>query len=113
MSLACDTATPISFQDIILVDSHNKDKDYFQNTRTSHNHNMDLHTLDYRNLFLSFYPSSFADAGQRPNILTDQYAEYILNFETLGSADFIPNRKTLSDNALPFLHVGLLIPLEW
>ena len=59
-----------------------------------------------------FYTSGLADAGQRPNILTAQYAEYILNFETLGSADFIPNRKTLSDNALAFLHFDLFISLE-
>jgi hypothetical protein len=74
---------------------------------------MDLDILDYRNLFLSFfYTSGLADAGQRPNTLTAQYAEYILNFETLGSADFIPNRKTLSDNALAFLHFDLFISLE-
>ncbi len=59
-----------------------------------------------------FYTSGLADAGQRPNTLTAQYAEYILNFETLGSADFIPNRKTLSDNALAFLHFDLFISLE-
>ena len=52
------------------------------------------------------------DAGHLPNILTAQYAEYILNFETLGSADFMPNKNILSDNALAFLHFDLFISLE-
>jgi hypothetical protein len=63
-------------------------------------------------IFTVTHYSGFPDAGHLPKTLTDQYAAYILIFETLGSADCIPLRKTPSDNFLAARHVFLCIPTE-
>ena len=94
---------------------HNKCRDHslcnytmFQHLNF-HNRKVDFHI---RHSCIPFYLSP-ADAGQRPNNLTDQYAEYILNLEIFGSADFIPKRKISSDNFRAFLQVDLLLSFEW
>ena len=44
-------------------------------------------------------------AGPRPNKRTAQYAGYIFQLGTFGSADFIPIKNILSASSLPFFQV--------
>ena len=75
----------------------------------SKEHHNEIHVHNFYNKI--YYSSALA--GPHPNNRTDQYAEYFLNLHTEGSAEFIPNRKTLSDSALALFHVSLSIPSEW
>ena len=54
-----------------------------------------------------YHNYSLAEAGHLPNMRTDLYAEYFFQEGTLGSAESIPKRKTLSERALACSHVSL------
>ena len=74
----------------------------------SKEHHNEIHCHNFYNKIYSL-----ALAGPHPNNRTDQYAEYFLNPQTAGSAECIPSRKILSDNALALFHFFLSIPSEW
>ena len=48
-------------------------------------------------------------AGPRPNKRTAQYAGYIFQQGTFGSADFIPNKNILSDKTFAAFHFDCII----
>lgn len=57
------------------------------------------------------YIYTFYFADQRPNKRTAQYAGYIFQKGTLGSADFIPNKNILSDRTFAAFHFQYQLPL--
>ena len=91
-------------QGSLSVQSHNVPASKFSQSQSGFSHDSFEQPI--------YFPSGLADAGQRPNTLTDQYADHTFNFRTEGSALCIPHRKTLSESFRAVLHFFKLMPSE-